>query len=136
MYFAFMLFVLYIYQFQFNLGSKAFIIIISLTAANLFFAGIIIWNMYGKKIDPHQAYKDRIRQIGLTVKSLVFISIAATMFLAITVVFDKFDSDNLMPTIMSLYFQLLAVISFQSMTPILQTDNTDFEVYKKDALVT
>ncbi len=136
MYVAFIVFGLYIYQFQFHWGSKAFIMIISLTAANLFFAGIIIWNMYGKKIDPYQAYKDRIRQIGLTVKSLVFISIAATMFLAIAVLFDKFDSDNLMPTVMSVYFQLLAVISFQTVTPILQIDNTNFEVYKEDPLVT
>ena len=136
MYSALILFVLYIYQFQFHWGSKAFIMIILLTAGNLLFAGIIIWNLYGKKINPYQAYKDRIRQIELVVKTLVFMSIAMTMFLAISVVFDKFDSDNLMPTVMSVYFQLLAVISFQTVTPILQIDNTNFEVYKEDPLVT
>lgn len=134
MYFAFIVLVLYINQFQFYWGSKAFMNIIILTAGNLLFAGIITWNLYGKKLDPYQAYKDRMRQIGLTVKSLVLISIAATMFLAIVVVFDKFSLDNLMPTVMSLYFQLLAVISYQSTVPVLQIDNTNFEVYKEEPI--
>lgn len=134
MYFAVIVLVLYINQFQFYWGSKAFMNIIILTAGNLLFAGIITWNLYGKKLDPYQAYKDRMRQIGLTVKSLVLISIAATMCLAIVVVFDKFNLDNLMPTVMSLYFQLLAVISYQSTVPVLQIDNTNFEVYKEEPI--
>ncbi len=132
LYFAFVFFVLYIYQFEFHPESKAFINIITLTVCNLFFAGIIAWNMYGKKLNPHQAHKDRMQQIKLTVKSLVLISIAATLFLAIAVIFDNLDSDKLMPLAMCLYFQLLAVISFQSMTPVLQIDNTDFDVYKAE----
>lgn len=134
MYFAVIVLVLYINQFQFYWGSKAFMNIIILTTGNLLFAGIITWNLYGKKLDPYQAYKDRMRQIGLTVKSLVLISIAATMCLAIVVVFDKFNLDNLMPTVMSLYFQLLAVISYQSTVPVLQIDNTNFEVYKEEPI--
>ena len=136
MYLAFMLFVLYIYQFQFHWGSKAFIMIILLTAGNLLFAGIIIWNLYGKKINPYQAYKDRLRQIELVVKTLVFMSIAMTTFLATSVVFDKFDSDNLMPTVMSLYLQLIAVISLGTVLRTFRIEDINFEVYKEDPLVT
>ena len=80
-YIAFILLVLYIRQFEFQwFGGYWNIVIVA--AFNLFFAGIIFWYMYGKKLNPHQAYEDRIRHIEIIVKLLVFLSIAATMFIA------------------------------------------------------
>ena len=87
--------------------------------------------MYGKKLNPHQAYEDRIRHIETIVKVLVFTSIAATMFIAINVVLAALDLRNLQPIAQSLYFQLLAVICFQAY----RIDYTNFEVYKEDPLV-
>ena len=132
-YIAFILLVLYIRQFEFQWFGRYWNIVI-VTAFNLFFAGIIFWYMYGKKLNPHQAYEDRIRHIEIIVKLLVFLSIAATMFIALSVVLAALDLRHLQPIAQSLYFQLMAVISLQGYY---RSDYTkDFEVYKEDPLVT
>ncbi len=127
-YLAFIVFILYIRQFEFpwfgGYGN-----IVGMTAINLFFAGIIFWNMYGKKQDPYLAYEDRKRQLELAVKQMVFISIAATLFITIEVVLAILDMRNLEPTAMSLYFQLIAVIGLRA----LRIDTINFEVYKEDS---
>ncbi|MCB0263289.1 MAG: hypothetical protein KDH95_16290 [Calditrichaeota bacterium] len=112
------------------MGSKATSVIAVLTCGNLFFAAIILWNIYGKKLDPYQSNKDRNCQISLTEKLLIFISIAATVFLMMSIILDVYYLDHLMPTFLSLYYVLLAIIRFQVLTPVLQIDDTDFEVYK------
>ena len=126
-YLAFGVFILYVRQFDYpwfgGYGN-----IIGVTAMNLFFAGIIIWQMYGRKQDPYQAYEDRKRQIELIVKQMVFISIAATTYIAIDVVLAILALPHLEPTVLSLYFQLIAVISLRA----LRLDTINFEVYKED----
>ncbi len=131
MYIAFILLILYIRQFEFPWFGGYWNIVV-VTAANLGFAGIILWYMYGKKLNPHQAYQDRLRDIEVIVKILVFTSIAATMFIAITVVLAALELRNLQPIAQGLYFQLLAVICFQAY----RIDYTHCEVYKEDPLVT
>ncbi len=129
-YVGFVLLILYIRQFEFP-WFGGYWNIVGVTAINLCFAGIILRYMYGKKLNPHQAYEDRIRHIETIVKVLVFTSIAATMFIAINVVLAALDLRNLQPIAQSLYFQLLAVICFQSY----RIDYKNFEVYKEDPLV-
>jgi len=129
-YIAFILLVLYIRQFEFH-WFGGYWNIVGVTTINLCFAGIILRYMYGKKLNPHQAYEDRIRHIEIIVKILVFTSIAAAMFIAITVVLAALDLRNFQPIAQSLYFQLLAVICFQAY----RIDYTNFEVYKEDPLV-
>jgi hypothetical protein len=129
-YFAFIGFILYVRQFEFPWFGGYWNIVI-VTAGNIFFAGIIFWHLYGKKMDPYQAYEDRIRQIALTVKKVVFISIAVTLYLVIIVLLASLDLRSLQPTVLSLYLQLVAVIGFRT----LQIDTINFEVYKEDVLV-
>jgi len=126
-YLAFIVFVLYIRQFEFPwFGGYENIVVVSVM--NIFFTGIVFWNMYGKKLDPYQAYEDRKRQTALIVKKMAFMSIAATTFIAIDVFLASLDLRHLQPTAMSLYFQLIAVISLRT----LRIDNINFEVYKED----
>jgi hypothetical protein len=66
-YVAFILFVLYIRQFEFP-WFGGYWNIFGVTAMNLFLAGMIFRNMYGKKLDPHQTYEDRKRKIEINVK--------------------------------------------------------------------
>lgn len=126
-YLAFVVFVLYVRQFEYpwfgGYGN-----IFGITAANLFFAGLILWNMYGKKQDPYQTYEDRKRQIELITKQLVFISIAATIYISMDIILAIFDLRNFQPTAMSLYFQFIAVIALRA----IRIDDIDFEVYKED----
>ncbi|MDE2701028.1 MAG: hypothetical protein OXI23_19325 [Gemmatimonadota bacterium] len=126
-YFAFIALILYIRQFDFP-WFGGYWNIVGVTAGNVFFAAIVAWNMYGKKRDPYQAYEDRKRQIELVVQQMVFMSIAATTFMAIEVVLASLDLRDLQPTVMSLYFQLIAVICLRT----LRIDNINFAVYKGD----
>jgi len=126
-YFAFIALILYIRQFEFP-WFGGYWNIVGVTASNLIFAGIIFWNLYGKKIDPYQAYEDRKKQIELIVNQMVFMSIATTTFIAIEVVLASLDLRTLQPTVKSLYFQLLAVIGSRT----LRIDNLNFDVYKED----
>ena len=132
-YIAFILLILYIRQFEFP-WFGGYWNIVAVTIMNLCFAGIMFWYMYGKNLNPLQAYQDRMKHIELMVKILVFVSIAATMFIAITVVLAALDLRNLQPITQSLYFQLLAVICLQGYYRSDYTKN--FEVYKEDPLVT
>ena len=105
--------------------------IFGVTAVNLFFAGVIVQSMYGKKKDPYQAHEDRIRQIKLNIKVLVLTSIMATVFVAMAIVLQALDFGHLIPIFLSLYCQLLALISFRAF----RIDNVNFEVYREDSLV-
>ncbi len=134
-YVAFVAFVLYMRQFDYpwfgGYGN-----IFGLTATNLLFAGIIIWNIYGKKRDPYQAHKDRLRQIEFTVKSLVFISIAATIFIVINVILHAFELRYLNSIVMSLYFQVIGIASIGTALRTLRIEDINFEVYKEDPVAT
>ncbi len=129
-YVAFACFVHYISQFEFP-WFGGYWNIVGVTVLNLLFAGIIFRQLYGKKKDPYQAHEDRRRQIELTVKSLVFVSIAATIFIAISVTLNTFDLRHFNPVAMCLYFQVLALISFREF----RIDNINFEVYRGEPLV-
>jgi len=129
-YIAFVLLIVYVNQFGFP-WFGGYWNIVGVTIMNIFFAGIILWHMYGKKLNPHQAYEDRIRQIKTIVKIMTFTSIAATVFIALSIALSAFEVRHLLPIFLSMYFQLLAVIGFQAY----RLDNTNFEVYKEDPLV-
>ncbi len=126
-YLAFIAFVVYMRQFEYPwFGGYENVAV--MTGMNLFLAGILLWNIYGKKQDPYQAYEDRKRHIDHFAKQMVFVSISATLFGIIQVVIKAIDLDDFDPMIMSLYFQLIAVISLRA----IRIDKIDFEVYKSD----
>ena len=120
-----------IHQFQFHPSNDTFVISITLILSNLLYAGIIYWNIYGKKINPYQATKDRINQIGVTVKSLVIMSIAASMFLIINGIVENYNLEYLESALMSIYLQLIIFIGLGTILRNLRVENIDFEVYKE-----
>jgi hypothetical protein len=130
---ACVLFFFSIHQFHFHLSNDTFVILITLVASNLLYAAIIFWNLYGKKLDPHQSAKDRTRQIKVTIKSLVFMSMGASLFLTIFESVDKFHLDYLEPVLMSVYLQFVILIGLGSLLRNLRIENVDFDVYKTDA---
>jgi hypothetical protein len=125
-----------LHQFQFNVKNDTFVIVITLTLSNLIFAGIIFWNLYGKKLDPYQASKDRLKQVEVTVKSLVFMSIAASLFLMVFEALDEFQLDYLEPVLMSLYFQMIIFLGLGALLRKYRVEDMNFDVYKEDASTT
>lgn len=130
-YIAFVLLIVYVNQFGFE-WFGGYWNIVWVTVMNLFFAAVLLWHMYGKKLNPHQAYEDRIRQIKTVAKIMIFTSIAATVFGGLSISLSALDVRHLLPVFLSIYFQILAVIGFQAY----RIDHTNFDVYKEDPLVT
>lgn len=123
--------ILYMRQFEYE-WFGGFINITGLTLMNLLFAGIVLWNMYGKKQNPHQSYEDRKKQIEAILKSFVFISIAATVFVMLSVVLSALEIRHLMPIAMSLYLQIVALACIPSYV----IDYRNFDVYREGPIVT
>lgn len=121
-------------QFRFHPDNDTFVILVTLGLSNFLFAGIIYWNLYGKKLNPHQSNKDRFQQIEVTVKSLIFMSITASIFLIVMKAVDTMQLDLLKPALMSIYFQFIIVIGLGSLLRKLRIENLDFDVYKADTL--
>jgi len=133
MYIAAILFSLYIREFDFHWGSPAFMMIIIITAGNIFFASIAMWHLYGKKIDPYQASEDRIKIIKIALKSMAYVSIGVSIFLIITQGIHDYNLGFLKPGLMSLFCQVMAVVSIGMRLRSLKETDLNFEVYKKDA---
>ena len=130
-YVVFVVIIVYIRQFDYE-WFGGYINIAGITMMNLLFAGIVLWNMYGKKQNPHQSYEDRNKQIKSILKSFLFISILATVFVLISVVLSALEMRHLMPTAMSLYLQTVALACIQSYI----IDYRNFDVYREDPIAT
>jgi hypothetical protein len=64
------------------------------------------------------------------VKTLLLISIVATLFIAIAIVLASLELRNFEPIATSLYLQLIAVLGLRNY----RIDNINFEVYKEEPL--
>jgi len=127
LYVAFAAYILYLKQFNYPwFGGYANIAIIS--AANLFLAGIIAWNIYGKKMDPYQTDADRVRQTKLIVKQIVLVSIFMTAYAAISIFLQAMDLHHYKQLAVSLYLQIITLISLQN----LSLKDINFDVYKEE----
>ncbi len=130
LYFAFILFIIYIRQFDFP-WFGGYWNVFFMTAGNLLLAGMVVKLLHGKNKDPYQAYDDRLRQIRFGVNTMFVTSIAGTVFIIWTVTLNALDLGALIPVSLSLYLQLLALIGFRA----LRIDDVNFEVYKEDPSV-
>jgi len=130
-YLAFVLLVIYVRQFDFQ-WFGGYLNVAIVTIADLLLVGIIFRMIYGKKPNPHQSSADRARHIETTARIFMFVSIAATTFISLSIVLSAFDLRSFHPAAQSVYFQLLALISLQGY----QVNKTNFDVYKEDPLAT
>jgi hypothetical protein len=105
--------------------------LLGVTIANLLFAGIIYKQVRGRKLNPHQSTEDRMRQVKTLARIVAFISIAATVFAALNIALAAAELRHLQPATHSLYFQLLAVVSFRAYL----VRPSNFEVYKAESVV-
>ncbi|MEM7049110.1 MAG: hypothetical protein AAF604_05600 [Acidobacteriota bacterium] len=103
-----------------------------LLGTNLFLAGFGVWQLYGKKLDPHQATADRIRQSRAQLRSLVFVSIAMSLFFITTSADQVYDIDYLDAPLLSLYFQAITFLSVGYLLQSQPLENIDFEVYRAE----
>lgn len=132
MFIVFSLTVSYMFDFDLTFGGKALPNILVLLGGNLFFIIIIAWNLRGKKLDPHQAHKDRVRIIEVVIKSLTYLSIAMSLFMLLLVLSSYYEWHFVKPVMMSLFLQTIALISMGTPLQTLPIGSIDFDVYKAD----
>ncbi len=105
---------------------------IVLTVTNLFMAGFGAWHLHGRKLDPHQAFGDRAKQISANLKVILYVSMAMSVFFMTTAADDVYDLDFLDASLLSLYFQVIAFVSIGHMLRSMRPEDMDFEVYRND----
>jgi hypothetical protein len=120
----------YWHDFVFSLSHDSVQRSITLIVTHLFMAGLVAKNLYGKKLNPHQSSKDRHKNNTLTVKSMVYCSIAMSLLFTSMSASNVFDISAFKAILMSLYFQGIVVISVGTMLRSAAIEDMDLEVYK------
>ncbi len=133
LYLATIFFYLYAAEFVFEWGQVAQAIVV--TVSNLALLAIGAWHLYGRKVNPHQAAGDRTRQIAVNLNSLLYVSMALSVFLMTLAAVDVFDLDFLGAPLMSLYFQIIVFLSIGQVLRGLKLEDIDFNVYKAGPLL-
>ena len=118
---------------KYGFSGNAFENIAIILVTNLFFAGAMYWQIYGKKQDPYQTSEDRTTQIKVTVNSMIYVSIGVSIFLGAQMLIKIYDMSYLKPSVMSIYCQLILWASVGNRLKQLKLENIDFSVYKEQA---
>jgi len=130
-YAAFVSLIFYVHQFGFE-WFGGYWNVLGITVMNTFFAGIVYWHMVGKKLNPLETSQDRGTRIRTIARIMAFSSIAATVFVVVSIALSAFEVRYLLPVFLSMYVQVLAILGFQAY----RIGNRNFDVYKEDPLVT
>lgn len=138
-----LLFDFFIHGFSLNLGNETFQRGLVNTITNGFLASTLLWVLYGRKLDPYQANKDRTALMRANAKVLLLVSISASAFMVVAAVGDLLLLHQFSPVMisvylsvmMSIYFQIIAFLSVGNLLKTLRVEDMDFEVYKQDSAV-
>lgn len=106
--------------------------VIGITALNLFYIYSIRRYLQGKKINPHQAYKDQLMQIEGIVRVYIYASIGMSVSLIVFDTVNRYGLDIYEPVIMSVYFQICMILGVGQMMRSERIEDMDFDVYKED----
>lgn len=125
---AFCLFVNHINQFGYPwFGGWLNVIIIGM--GNLLLAGIVLWNLFGRKRDPYMEERDRLRRIRQMARQFVLVSVAVTVYATVTITLQAYELREFKQLAMTLYAQLLALGCYFT---IYADQGINFEVYRAE----
>ncbi len=126
------LFDLYLHGFNVSLGHDSVQRALVMLASNVMIALVGMYNLYGKKLDPHQSSADRSHRIAVNLRSLLYLSMAMSVFVGVSAADGVYDIDFLDAALMSFYFQAIGFLSLGYTTRNIQIDDTNFDVYKAE----
>ena len=127
------LFDFYVHDFNVSWGHDTAQRALVMTATNGLLAIVGTFMLYGRKQDPHQSAVDRAQHMSVGLKTLLYVSMALSVFIAIAAADDVYSLDFVGATILSIYFQVVALLSLGYMMRSIDPDEIDFDVYKNDA---
>ncbi len=126
------LFDLYVHDFAVTWGHDTIQRALVMAVTNGLLAIVGAWTLHARKLDPHQSAEDRIQRMSVNLRSLLYVSMALSVFIAITAADDAYNLDAVDAVIMSVYFQAIALLSLGYTLRNLKLDDIDFDVYKND----
>lgn len=121
-----------LYANNFALEWKSFERSTWLVICNLFMASIGAWTLYGRKQDPHQATVDRDRQVKIALGSLLYCSMALSIFYMTQELGELLGLEYFDATLVSAYLQVVVLLSFGHVLRSLRIEDINFDVYRKD----
>jgi len=124
------LFDLYVHDFAVTWGHDTIQRALVMAVTNGLLAIVGAWTLHGRKLDPHQSAEDRIQRMSVNLKSMLYVSMALSVFIAITAADDAYNLDAVDAVIMSVYFQAVSLLSLGYTLRNLKLDDIDFDVYK------
>lgn len=134
LYCAYIIINLLIHDFALFSKDEVIISIVGITFLQVYFLAIVYWKMHGKKQNPYLDDADRINEIKTVVRIAVYTSIAASVFLIISSVMDEFKYlDAFDPLVLSVYFQLMVILSIGTEIKSVHIKDMNFDVYKQNS---
>lgn len=130
------LFDFYANDFRVSWDSDAAQRTITFTITNLLLAAVGAWNLLGRRQDPHQSAQDRERRIKAALNSLIYVSMAMSVYSFTASADDLYNLDFIDAFLISVYFQVIVVLSLGHMLRSVRPDDINFDVYRNDAVVT
>jgi hypothetical protein len=109
-YFLFVAFVIYIQRHPFP-GFAGFITLGGITLVYALNAFVVCMMLYGKKWNPFETHEDRLRTIGLTVKSSVYSCIVIVVYLSLNFSLRLLDLKSWEPFSLSIFFVICALVA-------------------------
>lgn len=103
-----------------------------LSFGHCFMGAIIGWYIYGKKLNPHQSQEDRNKEIRFSATTIGAVCIAMNAFFIITVIGELNDISAYKASIMSIYCQLLILLTLVIQSKSLRVEDLNFDVYRSD----
>jgi hypothetical protein len=120
-YLLFTAFVIYVQQHPFIQQrpfprSSALVLIGTITLVYAFNAFVLYGVLYRKKPNPFETHEGRVHTIGVTVKILVYTSIAGVVFMSLTLIIGLLHWQRWMPFALSVFFVITGLVSLMGMT--------------------
>ena len=112
--------------------SRSAFMIATLTLCNVVVAGCLLWVLHGKKQDPHQTDEDRARMIRAVWQRLLAVSIVLSAFFGIVLALIELRLIQYAPFGVSLFAQIITVISTGKSLLVVPFGQETFEVYRAD----
>lgn len=108
----------------------------TLAMAGVLLVGFVIfwllsrWLVKGSVKDPYQSAADRTRTVKMVIQTFGYTLIACCVFMAMALLIDTQNMKSVMPIMMSVFLQLLVVISMGFMLNKCRIEDINFDVYK------
>ncbi len=96
----------------------------------IFFYILSKWLIRGKVKDPYQSPEDRHRTVSKVLQTFCYTLVACCVFMAMTLLIETYEMKAVMPIMMSVFLQMLVVISMGFMLNNCRIEDMNFDVYK------